>query len=401
MPSVQDDKSKSETGANMKKLLQLFFVVLVLITGCSSNQIGMDTLDLEHENNIEIGPSCNFTGKGNTFYYVSGYSDLYVVDTDFNMIDLGTLSYSDDKKVDEIKPNATLKRYIDSNLYDIYFYDSKLYYLSNRISVEGDISFQLNVLDERNETRKQLMNLDYYPSMFIIQKGYVVIIQSDEGTFLNTVHVYNQKLNEVKVIKADGYISRIFAEGDNVYLSGGAFDGEKGGTLILHLNDLSTDEIYPGEKETYVFFREDTYATRSINKSINEVGDPSEITYHSTIYDKKTNEVIFEVENELIGYYDDAYIYTTTLKNPNAKYRIYDFNHQLIKEINPSDSLPREAGLDVIFSTQDFDSIYRVFNNHIISGTTSPDKFEIVACSIDSGACKVIASEPYGISIEQ
>lgn len=190
---------------NLKIILTA--LVLMISSGCSSNQIGIDTLDLAHENNIEFRPSCNFTGKGNTFYYVSSYSDLYVMDTDFNMIDLGTLSYTDDKKVDKKNPKASLERYTDFNLQDMYFYDSKLYYLSNRLSVEGDISFHLNVLDGKNETRKQLMNLEYKPSTFIIQKGYIVIV---EDTSLNTVHVYDQKLNEVKVIKADGYINQIF-----------------------------------------------------------------------------------------------------------------------------------------------------------------------------------------------
>lgn len=94
----------------------------------------------------------------------------------------------------------------------------------------------------------------------------------------------------------------------------------------------------------------------------------------------------------MIGYYDDNYIYITVLNTPNTKYRVYDKNYQLVKEINPSESLHSESNIESIFSKHDFDYIYRVFNNYIVTSLKEGDTSKIAACSIDSGVCKVIVN---------
>lgn len=376
----------------MKKVLQLCSLVLALLTGCSSNQIGMDSLDLQHEDNIQsFNLPVHFTGKNDMLYFQNKNGQLYYFDKDLNCIDLGSLSYIDDKKVTTETLNKGAKKYFDQCISNLYFYDSKIYFVSMRDTIEGDITYILSSIDEKGDSKKELMSINYYPTSFIIQKGYIIMKEDDEDTQQSIIHVYNQQLKEEKVIKPDGYVYRLFAEGSHVYLVGGAFDGEKNGTLILHLDDLSTESIFlNGNREYYLFFRDNTYATRSLDKSVDEVDNPSEITYYSTIYDRKTNEPLFEVTNELIGYYDDNYIYTTVLNTPNTKYRVYDKNYQLVKEINPSDSIQSESNIDVIFSKQDFDYIYRVFNNYIITSLIENDISKIVACSIESGRCKVV-----------
>lgn len=376
---------------NMKKIL--IFIVLMLLAGCTHNKIAVDRIDLKHENNITMLPPFSFTGKDDKFYYKSTYGELYYYDKDFNALDLGSLFYFDDKKKDGLSSEEiNVEKYVDEGLEDIYYYDSKLYFMSYRRTLEKEESYMLNAIDEKGEGRKVLLSLDYYPHSFIIQNGYLIVLETTES-FEQKVHIYDQRLKEVKVIEPQGFINRLFVEGDNVYLIDGVSEKGRKGNLILNLKDLSVTSQFLQNNELLVFARDNTYAVRDLDKLFNEVDDPMDITHHSRIYEKETNNIIFEVKNELIGYYDDEYIYTATLNTPNTKFRVYDYNKNLIKEIIPSQSLLREPKIEVIFVRQDFDFIYRIFNNHIITGARNGASFEIVSCSIDTGKCEVIATE--------
>ena len=92
--------------------------------------------------------------------------------------------------------------------------------------------------------------------------------------------------------------------------------------------------------------------------------------------------------NELVTYFDDQYIYTSQLSGMQ-KYRIYDLDAYLVKEIIPSQSIQIEENEknnipSINGDGTDFSVICRVIDNKIIAyNYTGP-----IECNTDTGQCK-------------
>lgn len=86
----------------------------------------------------------------------------------------------------------------------------------------------------------------------------------------------------------------------------------------------------------------------------------------------------------LVTYFDDQYIYTSQLSGMQ-KYRIYDLDAYLVKEIIPSQSIQiEENNVPSINGETDFSVICRVIDNKIIAyNYTGP-----IECNTDTGQCK-------------
>ena len=92
---------------------------------------------------------------------------------------------------------------------------------------------------------------------------------------------------------------------------------------------------------------------------------------------------MFGVDNAIIDYYDDENIYTTTLEN-KVKYRIYDWNGNLVDEIIPSETLGASDGaIPIAYHEMDYSSIVRVWNEQLIAYHIN--KSEIGSSNIEMG----------------
>lgn len=113
---------------------------------------------------------------------------------------------------------------------------------------------------------------------------------------------------------------------------------------------------------------------------------------HSGIIDNSRNTELFGVDNAIIDYYDDENIYTTTLEN-KVKYRIYDWNGNLVDEIIPSETLGASDGaIPIAYHEMDYSSIVRVWNEQLIAYHINKSEIELLSCSLETHACEFLKS---------
>lgn len=359
-------------------------IIFCFLIGCSTQAIGMDSIEPEYQGS-SIANTVVFAGKENSFYVISWMDpEIYYVSKDLKKTDLGTLIFADDKQVKNLD-NYRIEKYSDEikQSAGVYQYNDKMYYISNKVTKEMELSYGLIETDLKFENRKKIMNLDYEPDQFIMQNGYVLIAENSDKEKL---HVYDNSLKEVCNIQLEGKISDIFAISNKIYIDTLNIDQHK--TCTLNLNTMDIEQLNLDDHEIFLYANEEYYATRTYNKSLNEA-NANDIIHTSKLY-AVNNEELLNIDNEIIGYFDDQYIYTTAINSDHIVYRIYDYDLNLIKEITPSDYV--QGNQDELVLGMDFECnlILRVINGNIISDVKVDDTREYFGCSVDTGICKMI-----------
>ena len=141
--------------------------------------------------------------------------------------------------------------------------------------------------------------------------------------------------------------------------------------------------------DAFLFAYEDKYATYSLNKYITEVDSPDEIILTSRIYDVNTNEVLFEIQDQVVNYFTNEYIYTSSLKEETMIFRKYDFNSNLVATITPSDSLETDREFSNMVWQTDFDQIIRIIDDSVISFFIKDDNMTYIQCQFDTNHCEI------------
>lgn len=101
---------------------------------------------------------------------------------------------------------------------------------------------------------------------------------------------------------------------------------------------------------------------------------------------------MFGLDNAIIDYYDDENIYTTTLEN-KVKYRIYDWDGNLVDEIIPSETLGASDGaFPIAYHEMDYSSIVRVWNGQLIAYHFNESEIELLSCNLETHACEFLKS---------
>ncbi|NLA52593.1 MAG: hypothetical protein GX860_10815, partial [Alcaligenaceae bacterium] len=143
------------------------------------------------------------------------------------------------------------------------------------------------------------------------------------------------------------------------------------------------------DNDSLLFVNGDKFGTYNVSKKANEVDDLSEIYTITKIFDLETNKLLFETHDEMIGYFDDEYVYVASLKEEEMKYIKYDYEYNIIQEITPSDFMTSSRLLDTIFISQDFYHIIRVIDDSIISKGFIDGKISYFYCSFEVNHCEV------------
>lgn len=369
-----------------RKLLSILNTSLILcLSGCSTVSIGTDSISLEHQGS-SIANTSVFAGKGNSFYVVSWMDpEIYYVSEDLNKTDLRTLIFADDKQVKSLE-NYKIEKYSDEikQSAGIYQYNDKMYYISCKVTKELEFSYGLIESDLKFESRKKVLDLDYEPDQFIMQKGYVLIAENAEKELL---HIYDDSLKEIDEIQLEGKVSDLFASDNRIYID--ILNSDKHNVFILDLETMNLEQLNLNDQEAFLCANEKYYATRTYDKSLNEA-NAEEIVHTSKIYDVNTNKELLDIENEIIGYFDDQYIYTTVLHAEHILYRIYDYDLNLVKEIKPFDYVQSNQEELILGMNKECNLILRVINGTIISDVKNDEIKDYFACSVDSGVCKMI-----------
>ena len=355
-----------------------FVLSCVLLVGCSTGKLtipnNQNTIQASHSSECKLP----ITGDDTGIYYTNDYGSLYYLDTDFQNHFLHSLSYLDDTALDQATDQNSFKKYTDDMFGTCKKLGDRIWFFSERTTIEKDVNYFLNSVDVKGEDRKQHITLDYLPADFTVFHDHIYISEDlMDGT--TVWHVYDDHFKETSVISDDVVTGNQFFNTDNViYSNYGVYDPESEETYL-----------YP-EGHSFVFANDTYYATRTFDKSAEDVDDFSSVTHTFQLYKADTHELVMETKNESIDYFDDKYIYTTDISSPNVTYRVYDYDKNLIHEIKPSDSLQSEAYTPIFIVPHDFSTISAVTDGHIIASSLISDTLTGIVCSIEDGSCKVL-----------
>lgn len=112
---------------------------------------------------------------------------------------------------------------------------------------------------------------------------------------------------------------------------------------------------------------------------------------HSCIQNLDTNEVVFDMSDVIVNYFDDQYIYTSSTNDSDIHYRIYDWNGNLVKEIVPShEFLDDTYETNNMFWKTNGSQIIRIVDGNIVAVTTKNKVDHLYMCQISDGSCKFV-----------
>lgn len=112
---------------------------------------------------------------------------------------------------------------------------------------------------------------------------------------------------------------------------------------------------------------------------------------HASIIDMDTHKSLFNIDNAVVNYFDDTYIYTSSTNEKNMKYSIYDWSGNLLKEISPSEELlGNEYNTNNMFWKTNGSQIIRIVDKYIVASTTIEKTDHFYVCNIESGHCSFV-----------
>ena len=192
-----------------------------------------------------------------------------------------------------------------------------------------------------------------------------------EDTSHRTIHILSLSGKELKTIKYT-YADSFFISENKIYLR----NGESGHFSYLDENDAIID--LPVKDNEYIEMINNDHVS-SISYEDNTL-----VSHYRSLTDTKDIHIF---TNELVTYFDDQYIYTSQLSGMQ-KYRIYDLDAYLVKEIIPSQSIQIEENNvpSISGDKNDFSVICRVIDNKIIAYNLMGP----IECNTDTGVCKYI-----------
>ncbi len=268
--------------------------------------------------------------------------------------------------------HGTYKRYESSIEAGMGFYvlDDAIYTLATYTNVEGETWHSFVQMSLDGKELKELFKLDFQPyNNFTIHNNKVYMI---EDTSHRTIHILSLSGKELKTIKYT-YADSFFISENKIYLR----NGESGHFSYLDENDAIID--LPVKDNEYIEMINNDHVS-SISYEDNTL-----VSHYRSLTDTKDIHIF---TNELVTYFDDQYIYTSQLSGMQ-KYRIYDLDAYLVKEIIPSQSIQIEENEknnipSINGDGTDFSVICRVIDNKIIAyNYTGP-----IECNTDTGQCK-------------
>lgn len=319
------------------------------------------------------------------YYQIEG-GKLFALDKKGNYIQIGTMNFVDDKEAGSSRDGIPApKRYSDIAEIGvgILYFDRKIIYESEYFTVDGQMRYHLNAYDPSNNHFQTILEFDFQPSYFTLQKGLIAVAETIASSREGIVHFFDLNGNEKKVIKFGSDVVNITSNGNDIiiycigYLYGVDIDTLEQRTLVQR------------ENTAFVYVNDNTYSYYSIDAEELKKEIPQ---VHSGIIDNSRNTELFGVDNAIIDYYDDENIYTTTLEN-KVKYRIYDWDGNLVDEIIPSETLgASDDAIPTAYLEMDYSNIVRVWNEQLIAYHFHESEIELLSCSLKTHTCEFLKS---------
>ena len=319
------------------------------------------------------------------YYQIKG-GKLFALDKKGNNIQIGTMNFVDDKETGSSRDGIPApKRYSDiaGTGVGMLYFDRKIIYESEYFTVDGQMRNRLNAYDPTNNQFQTILEFDFQPAYFTLQKDVIAVAETIASSREGIVHFFDLNGNEKKVIKFGSDVVNITSNGNDIIINCVGY------LYSVDIDTLEQRTLVQRENTAFVYVNDNTYSYYSIDAEELEKEIPQ---VHSGIIDNSRNTELFGVDNAIIDYYDDENIYTTTLEN-KVKYRIYDWNGNLVDEIIPSETLGASDGaIPTAYLEMDYSSIVRVWNGQLIAYHINKSEIELLSCNLETHACEFLKS---------
>lgn len=308
------------------------------------------------------------------YYQIKG-GKLFALDKKGNNIQIGTMNFVDDKETGSSRDGIPApKRYSDiaGTGVGMLYFDRKIIYESEYFTVDGQMRNRLNAYDPTNNQFQTILEFDFQPSYFTLQKDVIAVAETIASSREGIVHFFDLNGNEKKVIKFGSDVVNITSNGNDIIINCVGY------LYSVNIDTLEQRTLVQRENTEFVYVNDNTYSYCSIDAEELKKEIPQ---VHSGI-----------IDNAIIDYYDDENIYTTTLEN-KVKYRIYDWDGNLVDEIIPSETLGASDGaFPIAYHEMDYSSIVRVWNGQLIAYHINKSEIELLSCSLKTHACEFLKS---------
>lgn len=319
------------------------------------------------------------------YYQIKG-GKLFALDKKGNNIQIGTMNFVDDKETGSSRDGIPApKRYsnIAGTGVGMLYFDRKIIYESEYFTVDGQMRNRLNAYDPTNNQFQTILEFDFQPAYFTLQKDVIAVAETIASSREGIVHFFDLNGNEKKVIKFGSDVVNITSNGNDIIINCVGY------LYSVDIDTLEQRTLVQRENTAFVYVNDNTYSYYSIDAEELKKEIPQ---VHSGIIDNSRNTELFGVDNAIINYYDDENIYTTTLEN-KVKYRIYDWNGNLVDEIIPSETLGASDGaIPTAYLEMDYSNIVRVWNEQLIAYHFHELEIELLSCSLKTHACEFLKS---------
>ncbi len=351
-----------------KSIERIFLLLLVICFVSCTTKVELNEYFQEPINQKSLINYFEIVPYDNGFYYLDDDITLHYYNLDGSSdVSLGTL-------------DEQTKEY--SNLYcgtTIHLYDQKIVYISSYFNDEGNQYQNLIVQDLDGSNRTTLLSFQYTVTQFVINDNYVITTESKEdGT--SEIHIHSFDGKEKTSYSENSNIGGLIADGKNIFYS--LYENEKYILKKLNLDDFTID-INDIRNNVFVYEDDDKISTYQIHED-------QSITSYIYLLDHLDTSII-EIENEIINYFDEEYIYTSTTSSSNMIYHIYDWNGQMYKEIIPANQILNEdCSVTNMFWEADATQIIRIVSGNVIGNTTIQGKDQFFKCDIENGTCSFL-----------
>ena len=342
----------------------------MLLTACKSNEMAIDQIaPMEQKsliNNFEVVPN------ENGFYYVDNQLTLNYYDfTNSKNLSLGLL--------DE-KTSTYTYSYMSSTIYQ---YANYLYYLTNYTNAEGVSYSSVTRQTLDGKEIESIFDLDYDAIQFLIHNGYIICTEKQEDENY-IIHIHDLSGKEKCTLEEEAYVDHLLADGDKIF-----YTTESNNSPVLKFIDCKdlTNHIVDIDFQVFLFENLNKISVYTCERK-----DSLEDTIiHASIIDMDTHKSLFNIDNAVVNYFDDNYIYTSSTNEKNMKYSIYDWSGNLVKEISPSEELlGNEYNTNNMFWKTNGSQIIRIVDKYIVASTTIEKTDHFYVCNIESGHCSFV-----------
>ena len=364
----------------MKKIFGIVMACMLMTSGCAGNKTEEATISPMAQRSWFQAMTDQPAAYGKGLFVISRNGVVYYE----NMKDpvfFEELSIKDDLPASQ--KTGPMEKYAE-NVYvtqPVYIYGDQMVYLTNYTNTEGESRYRINAISIDKHSRTTLLEVDYQPIDYVIQKGYLVV--AEENGTSGVIHIYSKDGKEAARKDLDTLVVRFHADGDSVYFLTNAADGNR--TYVMKLGGkYETKELEWLRGKEFIF---ENNGRISYYEHGEDEGDPE--GYHFYLADL-SGKVLFDDEKEVPVYFDEEHVYTFSGNEKVMEYKVYDGSFKELKTIVPSKTLKGQTSAGNITVTSDFSPVVRIADGQIIGFCYEGENIRYYSCDCDTGACRYL-----------